>query len=167
MNLSLVLPPNVLVRKPVGEMLIKIFIMFWDLLSDQVAAWTLSFFGLTIKTSDQLIMHRHFPWPVVLKVLGIVSIADSFGNHAPNFSVVLPRSRIHVLNILEQWVKVIENISARSSFKSLRRSLINSSKNSSTDCNSYFYALLISSDLLISVLVILFIPRRYAISLVL
>ena len=90
--------------KPVHEMLIKNIIVLWNLQSDQATAWESSFFSLTRKTSEHSIMHCNFPWPTVLKIIGIVSIADSFGNQATNCPMVLLRGSIHVLISFEQWV---------------------------------------------------------------
>ena len=67
----------------------------------------------------------------------------------------------------EQWVGEMQNLSARSSFKNLRRSLIDTSKNSSLDCNFLFFFARINFRLrLIFVFVIFFVPRQCTISLV-
>ena len=113
-------------------------------------------------------MHRNFPWPVVLKIFGIVSTTDSVGNQTTNFPTVLQRIHIHAfISMFEQWVEEMQNLSARSSFKSPRRSLLNTSKNLSLDCNFLFFFAPVNFRLrLIFVLVILSVTRQYTISLV-
>ena len=95
-------------------MLIKIFVMkFIVRLSSRLSIkflWKLQ--------SSQLC--NNFPWPAVLKNVDLVSITDSFGNHGTNIPTVLQRSRIHDLNLLDQWVGEMQNLSG----------LINTIKNS-------------------------------------
>ena len=118
MNLWLVLPPYLSERnvtKPVDVMLIKIFIAikFIVRLSSRLSInflWKLQ--------SSQLC--TNFPWSAVLKNFDLVSITDSFGNHGTNIRTVLQRSRIHDLNLLDQWVGEMQNLSG----------LINTIKNS-------------------------------------
>ena len=125
---------------------IKNFIVLWDFYSDQAGHVGHQIFGLSIKTSERSVIHRNFTWEAVLKIFGIVSITNSFGNQATNFPTVLLRSIIDVLNMFEQWVGEMQNLSARSSSKSPRRSLINTSKNSSLYCNFLFFFELVNFE---------------------
>lgn len=90
-----------------------------------------------------------------------------FGSQATNFPAVLLRIHILVLNTSEQWLGEMQNLSAKSSFKSPRRCLIKASKNSSFICNFLFFFVPVDFRVrLILVLFILYVPRQYTISLV-
>ena len=108
MNLWLVLRQDLSERnvtKPVDVMLIKIFVMkFIVRLRSRLSIK----FLWKLQSSQSC---TNFPWPAVLKNFDLVSITDSFGNHGTNIPTVLQRSRIHDLNLLDQWVGEMQNLS--------------------------------------------------------
>ena len=86
-----------------------------------------------------------------------------FRYQVTNFLTVLLRS-IKALNMFDQWMGGMQNLSATSSFKITRRSLFTTSKNPSLDCNFLFFLSPVNFWFhLIVVIAIPFFPRQYTI----
>ena len=79
----------------------------WCLYSDQVHAWLISEFGLSINTSAQSSITRHFLWPALIKIpsklLCTVS-CESQVISAWSKSKSLLSTLIHVVKILDESV---------------------------------------------------------------
>ena len=109
----------------------------WCLYSDQVHAWLISEFGLSINTSAQSSITRHFLWPALIKTPSkLLRTVSCESQVISAWSKSLLSTLIHAVKILDESVGEISNLLTISSLSKLNRSHINVRKNSSL-CDSF------------------------------